>query len=511
MSATRSARRLAPHRRVRRLALASMILVTPAALPSGAAAERPDTPGTTEIFRYEAGDVVERYDAAGGAFRVHFTRAGMNAVPLPDDDGSGFPDSVERVAEIYEEVLAFYVGELGFRAPLSDETLPDAGGDGRFDVYLLDFGGSADGAFRTDGCGVGGALPTQCVGFMVQENDFAGYGYPSVEYANRLLASHELFHAVQAAYDSDEGSVLSEGTAVWASAAFDPSLRDLEGFASGYLDNTARPIDRPLPGPIDPFSYGTGIFFRFLDERFSGDILRSLWEACETDAWLPALDDLLQAEHGSSFSDAFREFAEWNLFTWTSADPSRSYADGARYPPVQIEPVELPYRLDPLRVFYASAQYVGAHPGGRSEITAALVGDAEGLELWIAVRRGGVIELASGHTVDASGAEEVIVVVQNPAREGDARRPGLCIGRAAEVAACRADLEAPPDAGSTMEDDAGLVADAGPTPGAEAGCACAAPGSPALRSRSVVDAWACASLGLLVSARRRRARRTRAR
>src|SRR5690606_35560108 len=98
---------------------------------------------------------------------------------------------------IYDEVLAAYVGRLGFRAPLADGSLLDNGGDARFDVYLLDFGGSADGSFRVDACGQDGALPTQCAGFMVQENDFAGYAYPSVRYANRLLAAHELFHAVQ--------------------------------------------------------------------------------------------------------------------------------------------------------------------------------------------------------------------------------------------------------------------------------------------------------------------------
>ena len=105
----------------------SLALVALLALPERAAA-RPDTPGTTELFRYEASDVVEAHDSPGGAFRVHFTRAGTNAVPLRDDDASGVPDHVERVAVIYDEVLAFYRDELGFRAPLGDGSLADAGG-----------------------------------------------------------------------------------------------------------------------------------------------------------------------------------------------------------------------------------------------------------------------------------------------------------------------------------------------------------------------------------------------
>lgn len=482
------------------------------ALPGVARADRPDTPGTTEIFRYDASDVVEHHDSPGGSFRVHFTRAGSNSVPLFDGDGSGVPDHVERVAAIYDEVLAFYRDELGYRAPLGDGAIADGGGDGRFDVYLLDFGGRADGSFRSDACGpaaAAGASAGQCVGFMVQENDFAGYGYPSVEYANRLLASHELFHAVQAAYDSTEGSVLSEGTAVWASEAFDPTLQDLEHFAHGYLDNTDRPIDRPLPGPVDPFSYGSAIFFRFLEERFGRDVIRELIEATETDDWLPALDGILMTAHGSSFADAFRELVVWDLRTADRADPSSAYANGADYPLVRIDPIELPYRGEALRVFYASAQYRGASPGARTSVGAALVGDAAGLELVVAVRRGSAIEIAaSGAMVSTTDADEVIVVVVSPAYEGESRRPGLCVGSAAELAACRRSFEPTPDGGAG-DADAGTTpaTDAGSAGGGDGGgCACAAPGAgPRSRDRrSPIGAAIALAAVVLARAVRRR-------
>ncbi|MBX3247542.1 MAG: hypothetical protein KF901_10230 [Myxococcales bacterium] len=443
--------------------------------PDTAAADRPDTPGTTELFRYEAEDIVESHPSPGGAFRVHFTRLGVHAVPARDDDESGVPDHVERVAEIYDEVLAFY-RELGFRAPLSDASIVDNGGDDRFDVYLLDFGGSADGAFRTDACGVDGARPTQCVGFMVQENDFVGYGYPTVTYASRLLASHELFHAVQAAYHAGRGSVLGEGTAVWASKVFDATLRDLEHFARGYLDNTDRPIDRPLPGPIDPFSYGTGIFFRFLEERYEPDLIRALWEGTETEEWMPALDGLLMLDHGTSFGEAFREFAEWNLFTGPRADTTRAYSDGARFPLVKTTAVTLPHRAPALRVFHASAHYFVAPPAGRGPVTAALVGDAEGLELFLALRRLDEITLVSPGA-DASMANEVIAVVVNPSLAGSARRPDLCFGGLAEVEACVAASTVTPDAGVELP-DAGMPDSSPDTgfpddePDAPKGCSC---------------------------------------
>lgn len=472
---------------------------------SSARADRPDTPATTEIFRYDATDVVETYGSPGGAFLIHFTTAGSNAVPAADVDTNGVPDHVERVAVIYDDVLAFYRDTLAYRAPLSDAGVTRNGGDARFDVYLLDFGGSADGSFRTDGCGLGGAPVGQCVGFMVQENDFAGYAYPSVDYANRLLASHEFFHAVQAAYDSSQGSVLAEGTAVWASEAFDASLRDIEGFSGGYLSLTGRPIDSPPIGPVPSFAYGSSIFFEFLSERFGRDVIRELWTACDTSPWLPGLDALLTMSHGASFPAAYSEFAEWNLFTASNAD-ALHYANGLRYAPVATTPVTLPYQSAPtLRVFYASSQYFSAFPTGRTTITAALVGDAAGLDVTLAVRRGHAISVATGPTADSSASDEVIAIVVNPARSGMSQHPGFCFGDPAEVAACQ--LALVPDAGAPLSDagppDATAPSDAmldgGPPPPPTSGCGCVTAGRTARTPFFAV-------LGFVVVLRLRRAR-----
>ena len=427
------------------------------AVLGAAQALRPDTPGNSELFQFDPGDVVETHGSASGKFLIHFTKAGTHAVPAGDSDASGVPDFVEEVASVYDEVFKRYHDDLGFRPPASDEAIPiDNGGDGRFDVYLVDFAGVGDGVFRTDGCDA--KNPEVCAGYMVQENDYAGYGYPSTTIANRILGSHEYFHAVQAAYDIDQGSVANEGTAVWATEKFDPSLEDLEAFLSGYLKNTDRTLTEPLPGPVDPFSYGAAIFFQFLDERYGEATVRALWERCENGAfgeanpnWFTALDPMLKAEAGSSFAEAFVEFAEWNLFTGKSADPARGYADGADYPTLDFVDVTLPYTDDALRVFRASAQYYRMDTGGRAAITAALVpakdspSEADGLAMLLVAKTGSVLgpvrlvvdPLAGAEMVDATGADQVIVVVVNTLQEGESRRPGFCVGTPEEVAACR--------------------------------------------------------------------------
>lgn len=466
---------------------------------------RPTDTASGLMWRFQNTDVVESFGVDGGSFKVHFTRAGTNAVPATDSDDSGVPDFVEVVATSYEEVGALYHGPLGYRRPVSDGTIANNGGDGRFDVYLIDFARAADGAFRVDQCPP--SSPTRCIGYVVQENDFAGYGYPNTTVANRILSSHEYFHAVQGAYDDDQNVVVSEGTAVWATERFDPSTSDLENFVRGYLERPDRSIDSAPPGPVPAFAYGSGLFFKFLTERKDEVILRKLWEHLENgqgDAsetadqanptFVVQLDAVLRRDYGSSFAAEFAEFAKWNLYTASAADPAQAYRDGQRYPGVTATAVTMPFQVDGQRVFYASAQYFAAPANGRTRVTAALTNsaltnqdDLEGLVVWLAARKNGrnveVLKVNNGETVDVVGGAAIVVVANtNRAAVGASlsQRPGICIGTPEEVATCVGALGGStvdagvPDAGVPMEiPDAGMTVDAGTQePMPPTGCGC---------------------------------------
>lgn len=457
---------------------------------------RPTDTSVQQMFRFDPGEGIERFGVDGGEFVVHFTRAGRNAVPARDTNDSGVPDFVEDVAQVYEDVGVTY-RRWGFRQPLRDTTVSSNGGDGRFDVYLLDFARSSDGAFRLDECSA--TNPDACIGYMVQENDFVGYGYPSLTEATRILGSHEFFHAVQAAYDAEQNVIVSEGTAVWATEQDDPSSDDFENFIGAYLSRPDRSLDSASTGPVPASAYGTAIFFRFLSERHDAALIRALWEHLENGhgfdsepadkanpTWLVQLDALLRANYQSSFAQAYEEFATWNLFTASAADPSRSYANGAQYPAPGITTATAPYRAFPMRVFYASTQYVKVPVGGRATMNAALFDDpdlpgdeTDHLVLVAATRRGGrnvEVKRVNG-PIDTSMADELIVAVINTARAGNgaqlSKRPGLCIGTDAEVQACR-DTIAPVDAGvpSTVDAGVSLPSASQPLPAAMTGCGC---------------------------------------
>lgn len=452
---------------------------------------RPDQLGASPNDpRFDPSETVETWVSPGGRVKLHFSRAGRNAVPARDDDMSGTPDYVELAGRTYDAVRDLYHGPLGLREPVSDALLMgmDDGGDDLFDVYLVDFAGRGDGAFRREVCKTD--RPGECAGFMFQENDFAGYGYPTLSYACRVLASHEYFHAVQSAYDSEQDTIFSESTATWAVERFDDSLQDFENFIEAYLTRTDRSINVVSGGVTDAKSYGTAIFFKFLEEAYDPLVVPKLLEEVSDGAngvanpdWYLRLDPFLTREYQVSFADAFTQFSIWNLYTNSRADAAKSYERGFGYPLVSMDDVELPYELGGPRFFPASARYFRAEVGGREGLTAALsvtedeLAEIENLSLYLAVLRGNrfddpvkVEDVRAGtQSVDTSGADDVVVLVVNTNPEGNSKRPDLCIGGVAEVQACLQKNIPETDAG--VEDsgvvevsDAGVLADSGVAP-----------------------------------------------
>jgi serine protease len=461
---------------------------TPDDVTGAPAALRPDSPGTTELPpRYDPGDVVEFFDSAGGGFRVHFTRSGTHAVPADDADADGIPDHVTLVADTHDAVRARYEA-LGFLPARSDALVPDGtGGSERFDVYLLDFGGSADGAFRREICAPTGG----CAGYMVEENDFAGYGYPTRGYAVRLLASHEFFHAIQAAYDRDgvtQGAVLSEGTAVWASERFDPGLRDLEGFAAGYLERTDRPLGTDPLGPVPSFAYGAGIFFEHLSTRHGDGIVPALLEAL-ADApagsrWTESLDALLAARFADAFEPAFLDFAARLVFLGPRADDTRGLPRAAAFPGVTTRVVTLPFADASLRLFPASARYFEAVATPGPFVVRAREGDAASgaTVLAYALARGVPVAEARGlgeATLEVPAtADSLLFALADGRPTGASRVLAVCAAQGgADACATPVPDAGTPDAGTP---DAGTPADAAPatppSPG-DAGCSASRAGT----------------------------------
>jgi hypothetical protein len=422
--------------------------------------------------KFSASDTVESVASPSGSFRVHFTRAGANAVPAADLDGNGTPDFVDAVARTYDAVLAFYAAQ-GFRAPPDDSAVVGGnGGDGKFDVYLVDFGLSADGSYRLEDCFT---AAQGCAGYMVQENDFVGYGYRNAQEGIDTVSSHEFFHAVQAAYNPRQGSVAAEGSAVWATEQYKPALDDLENFSAGYLSRPDKTLTVDPIGPVQTYSYGASVFFQFLSERYAPAVLRTLWEdvvpgarGVASPVWLTALDAQLVRERQSSFGQAFHEFTRWNLLTGPRAGGAgTTYANAARYAPLAVQAQGLPAALQ-LRLQPATAQAISVTAGGRPKLAVrfvpALAAPVEGVEVTVASLSGGrITSLASsaGPLALSTAGSDGFLLTLSDGRLAGAGQPGTwCVGSEAEVAACAG--EAPPDAGPAQPDAGPLTLEAVP-------------------------------------------------
>lgn len=390
----------------------------------------------SERQAFDPGDRVEHFDSEAGAFRVHYTRSGRHAVPADDLNGDRIPDYVTLVAADFDRVLAFYK-DLGYREPVRDGAVPEEhGGDDRFDVYLLEFAiGGADGQFLADiGCD---ALP--CGGYMRLENDFKNKGYTSIETAIRLVSSHELFHAVQQAYATNLDGLLSEGTAVWASEAFDAEAGDLERQARPYFERPESSLAEDPTG-TDPIRYGASVFFQFIDEHAARDALRRMFENMSDagDDWPAALDAALR-EQSSSLAEQFKTFAEWNLFTADRADAKRAYARGDELPKIKERTIEPGFSDEGVRVFPLSARYYSLQADAADSVIAqAELADDTGsadLGLMIAIEHQGQItttEHAEPNKlrelkVAVAAGDTAHVVLYNTANQGNSIRPDVCI------------------------------------------------------------------------------------
>jgi hypothetical protein len=193
-----------------------------------------------------------------------------------------------------------FEGLLG-RAPVSDLTADPNGGDGRIDVYLI-----PQGEVYSEGI----CIPeVPLIG-----NKSSAYIYLLAALGGKELAStlaHELFHAFQYAFDKNEDHWWSEATAVWAEHYTDAAWNTEWEFIQHAFE-VADPESSLLPLMLDPevhelHDYGVYLLPLFLQQEYGEQAIRFVWENCQTQGSLDAIDRAV------GFEDAFKEFALFNM------------------------------------------------------------------------------------------------------------------------------------------------------------------------------------------------------
>lgn len=246
---------------------------------------------------------------------VHYVPSG--------DDAPRSAAWVGRTLEVLDDTWTHHVDRLGFRPPLPDGT---RGGSRHFDVYLKDLGGELYGYCATEN----ERRARTASGFCVLDNTFsrAKFRRGTPEGNLRVTAAHELFHAVQYAYDYAEDPWMMESTATWVEERVASEINDNRQFLrEGQLYLPSLPLDLFVQGR--GHQYGNWIFWEYLSQRYGTSLVRKTWERAGSRAFdgrrhsFQALHDVL-AERGG-FAQVYARYAVDNTV------PHLIYAEGADY------------------------------------------------------------------------------------------------------------------------------------------------------------------------------------
>jgi hypothetical protein len=281
--------------------------------------------------------VTEAAPVCASDFCMHYVASTGDAPPPADvSPADGLPDWVVTSAATVLDVWAREVGELGYRAPLSDSTSSSNGGDGRLDMYLANLGDEGlYGYCTTDDPKIldPNIATFDVSAYCVIDNDFLEFPALTPLKNAQVTVAHEFFHAVQLAYDGLEDGWMMEGTAAWVEDEVYDSINDNRQFLQ-TSPLTASFV--PLDWGTDGFEYGSWIFFRRLSERFGPGVIRSIWNRADSSALGPdaysvqAISGVLRGV-GTSFRLAFNEFSRANrrarlVYEEGSAYPARPAA-----------------------------------------------------------------------------------------------------------------------------------------------------------------------------------------
>jgi hypothetical protein len=331
---------------------------------------RPTDPPNPDFPEEPSYSVAEAAPICTADFCIHYVTSTVDAVPSTDvSPADGIPDWVVEAAAVVQNVWTQEVDVFGYRPPLSDDTSPNDGGDGRFDVYLGNVGDDelygycmTDDPKSPDFADETYDLSAYCV----IDNDFLEpiFTANSPLENMQVTVAHEFFHAVQAAYDWLEDTWMIEGTASWIEDEVYDAVNDSRQYlGTSPLSHSGVPLDWGAGG----FEYGSWIYFRRLSERFGTDVVRSIWNRADGSAAGPD-DYSVQAiartlsGRGTTFRLAFNEFSRANRRAHVV------YEEGSAYPQPSafstwILRRRAPGRSQAFNLFQLGAQTISFKPG----------------------------------------------------------------------------------------------------------------------------------------------------
>ena len=299
-------------------------------------------------------------------FRVHYDISGAAAVAPADLDANGRPDYIDAVMATLDSTWVLQVDQLHFRAPPEDGT---AGGGPEYDVYVTDLGRSSYyGLTYPEGSGLTTAS------YLQIDNNYTDTIYRQTRGLDALhvTVAHEFNHGLQFAYYQGSDCVWwQEASATWMEEVAYPAVDDYFQYLASFLQNPEISLDSTTP---QLHIYGAALFAHFLDQRYSRDLVRSIWAELgrRSSGSLAHFDTVLRSQGGMGAATA--ELGVWDYFTGNRYRTG-FFAEGRQYPAAKRIDLQLATSnanlsvqhtgfLDHLGMVYLSLQPGGQQTGG---------------------------------------------------------------------------------------------------------------------------------------------------
>ena len=260
-----------------------------------------------------------------GHFRVHYDTEGSDAVDPTDDDANGIPDYIDLAATVLDSTWELEVEQLGYNPPPSDNGL---GGGEEYDVYVTDLKGDVYGWAYREQTGY------TSHSYIEIDNNFTDLGYRQTRGldALRVTIAHEFHHAIQFGYYArTDGCWWHESTSTWMEEVAYPHIDDYLQYLPHFL---GKPYLALNSGACDSSHiYGSAIFSHFLDQHYSRDLNRLIWEELKErqSVDLDHFDRVIRRVEPGGLGVTIGKFAVWNYFTGRRHRRG-FYAEGDKYP-----------------------------------------------------------------------------------------------------------------------------------------------------------------------------------
>lgn len=267
-----------------------------------------------------------------GYFSLHWMESGINAVPLEDISGNGYPDYIDSAAVIFDMVRDIEVNQMNYAPPPAQDGTPVI----PYPVYFLALGDY--GVTVPSYIDIPNLPGTNYTSYIKLDNNYSDYFFPTKGLdALRITAAHEFHHAIQLGYNfRSEDLYFMEMTSTWMEEVIFPDINDYFNYLPSLFNNVS---NTRFDLSFGTYRYGNSVYLQMLESEHGSEIVKSIWDRILVEPSLNALKYTLE-ENNDSWVESLGEYGLWLYYTADRSQPGKFFSDAAHFPKVRINAMD---------------------------------------------------------------------------------------------------------------------------------------------------------------------------